>query len=396
MHDGCFPSLQLILQKKQLNLNASHRIQCSVKACLVMRKQRHVLGVVVIPPIRRNSYLQQLYKPLVDKIRIYGLWLKQSWKLIFYRKSANVVHIHWIEHLYRYYRHQRLHPLYLFFVVATPFVLVISKYVLRYRIVATLHNVQPHEPIAADRAMFRIVLSLCDRVIVHARFSARLALKVYGKQLESKIVVIPHGNFVSCYPNEVTKDVARRALGLRKRDFVLLFFGNIRPYKGVDVLLEAFRLVSKKKKNMVLVVAGRLRMDAYGKLIRSTAEKLDNCLFRSGFVPDDEVQLFLNSADVGVLPYRRITTPGSAFLFMSFGKPLIAPNFSVIREVCSSDFCFFFKPNDVKSLCDAIMKAYRNRDMVDEMGGHARLRAERYNWDSISQKHLLLYQTLCE
>ena len=361
----------------------------------ILNSQKRPLGVIVIPKIKPIPYLSELYSRLGRRINVFDLnrlISKQSWRLIFYRKKANVIHIHWLEYLYRY----RIHKLYLIFALIVPCLLLICKYMFRYKLIVTLHNIKPHEPVLLDKSMFRIVLNLCNRIVVHNNFSTEQVLAIYGGNLKSKLAFIPHGNFISYYPNEISRNEARIRLGLRDDDFVLLFFGALRPYKGIELLLDAFKMVSRHKKNIVLLIAGAVSKKPaiiyhYGDLIRSEVQKLENCFLKAEHIPDDEVQVYLKAANVGVLPYKEITTPGTMFLFMSFKKPMIVPDIPAIRETGSEDFCFFFKRDNAKSLSEAILRAYGCKNMLQEMGIYAYSKALLFDWDTISHKILNLY-----
>lgn len=351
-------------------------------------KKRALLGAIIIPEMKSSPYLAQLYEKLEERMNIWELkeFTFQYWYLIYRRKRAQIFHIHWIERLYRH----RFGPFYLTNFIA-PFLLKICKHALHYTIVVTLHNIEPHESTFLDRPLFKLILSMSDKIIVHNNFSVQKTLQTYGKDLLTKIVIVPHGNFVSYFTNDISKREARKKLGIKDSAFVFLFFGYLRPYKGLENLIDAFRKTFQGKQETILMIVGRPPFKWYADVIRSKTRKLSNCVLRCEFVPDDDVQLYLNAADVGVLAHEEITTPATLFLFISFRKPVIASNLPPNREICSREFCIFFKPNSMESLANAMKKAYDNKGEVQKMGVNAFKKAQLFDWDSISRKTLDLY-----
>ena len=111
-----------------------------------------------------------------------------------------------------------------------------------------------------------------------------------------------------------------------------MFLGLIRPYKGVEDLIEAFLKISNS--NTRLLIAGRVfGINNYESRLNELTKS--NCRIKLflDFIPDEDIQVFLNACDIFVLPYKDITTSGAAFLAMSFGRPIIAPNISSFKEV---------------------------------------------------------------
>jgi len=262
---------------------------------------------------------------------------------------------------------------------------------MHYMIVVTLHNIKPHESILIDKPMFKILLNLCDRIIVRSKFSAREALRIYGKDLEHKIAIIPHGNFIFYFPNEVSRHEARRRLQLENDKFIFFFFGYLRPYKGLEETIEAFKTASQRTKRIALMIVGRRISNKYESLIKSKVQKLDNCTLRCEYVPDSEVQLYLNAIDVGVFNYGETTTPATLFLFMSFKKPVVAPDIPQIREIASEDFGIFFKRQDMRSFSEAMLTALSRKDEMRKMGMSAFRKALLFDWNSIGRRTLDLY-----
>jgi glycosyltransferase involved in cell wall biosynthesis len=184
----------------------------------------------------------------------------------------------------------------------------------------TAHNVLPHEPIFVDDAAARRALvGACDVVLAHSP-SALAELAAIGA-VAHRSAIVEHGPFT---PTDPPDRLRLPASGDGPRHF--LFLGRVREYKGVDDLLSAFAALPEDLA-VRLSVAGQCDDPALRSrlctLARDTGRDITMRLQR---VPDEELTQLLAAADVVVLPYRRITTSGSALLALSHGRPLIVPN----------------------------------------------------------------------
>ncbi len=254
----------------------------------------------------------------------------------------------------------------------------------------TLHNVVPHEPQLHDKSMFHLVLHLSNKVIVHNLASRNAAKSLYGESIARKIVIIPCGPFSVAYEDKVGKDEARNFLKLKNSDFVLVFFGSIRPYKNLDLLLRAFREASGKLPDARLVIAGNAE-SPYGAQVLRQAREIENCFVFLRHIPEEEVQFYMRASDVGVLPYSESSTPGALLLLMSFDLPVIVPSLPSIRELVDDSSGILFEPNSIGGLVDAIEKAYRVRPKLEIMGENARKRSTSSSWPNIATLTLRAY-----
>lgn len=194
-------------------------------------------------------------------------------------------------------------------------------------LVWTVHNVVPHTPVFADDVSARRALvKASDLVLAHSP-SALAELAAIGA-MPGRSAVIPHGPIAGTRPAAVAG--ALTAAGRPRR---FLFFGRVADYKGVEDLLAAFAAMPGDA-GAHLTVAGhcddsrlRSRLEA---LARSAAGRI---VLRLEHVPEEEVAQVLAAADVVVLPFRRITTSGSAMLALSHGRPLIVPDLAALADL---------------------------------------------------------------
>lgn len=349
---------------------------------------------VATAPLNLHPYLYLLYTNLMRHgIGIYDkLRPLNTFKIMIHRKEIQFIHLHWIE-IYFITNNFILTTVLGFMFISW---LIFLKLVLRLKIVITLHNVVPHEHLATriEHTVFATSLKLANALIVHNFYAKNAAEQLYDADI-SKIYVIPHGNFLSYYRNDVSKEQARKYLGIPQDKIVLLFFGQIRTYKGITHLLTAFEKVTKKNPNLFLLIAGSCQ-DATleHRLISFQKRHHGRSLQILKYIPSDRVQLFMNAADIGVLPYRETTTPGSLLLFMSFGKPVIIPNLIPILEIVKDDhYCILYNKYGTNSLEEAILRAAK-KGRFDKMSRSAFENAKLYDWRNSAYKTLLVYNSV--
>ncbi len=263
------------------------------------------------------------------------------------------------------------------------------------KIVFTAHNVNTRARDADDswlnRATLRFQYRQCDHIFLHTEKMRAELVSGYGFPA-SKTSVIPFG-INSTVPNTaLTTTAARQRLGLGHGEKVLLFFGNIAPYKGVEFLVDAFIEVGRREKNYRLLIAGRPKgSEAYwaGVLAKiNTSQVRDQMTLRIEFVPDAETEIYFKAADVLVLPYTHIFQSGVLFLGYNFGLPVLAANVGSLKdEIVESQTGCVFPPADAPALACAI-EAYFASDLfknLDARRGAIQTYAnERYSWAKVA------------
>ena len=259
------------------------------------------------------------------------------------------------------------------------------------RIVWTVHNLYPHEqPYPwVDRVVRLLVCAVAHAVIVHCHRAGELVAEHFGRR--DDVYVIPHGQFIDPYPNTISQQEARKALGLSPESFVYVFFGNIRPYKGIETLFDAF--TSLDDPSARLVIAGKLHR-SYGGTLPGSANQDPRVLLlakpEGEGIPADEVQVYLNAGDVVVLPFLDTLTSGSAILSLGFGKPVIAPAVGCLPELLQDHGCgIVYQPGNDQALRDALSQARALN--LEVAGQRARQRARSLDWDDIARRTMVAY-----
>ena len=252
-------------------------------------------------------------------------------------------------------------------------------------LVLTAHDVLPREPRRGQLDAQRRLYERVDAVVVHSEHGrARLveALRIDP----STVHVIPHGAF-----EHLTRVPGARKLPAELaavEEPVVLFFGLLRPYKGLDVLLDAWH---ELRPDAELWIAGMPRMDI--ATLRAQAPASVRWVAR--FVADDEVAGLFERADLVVLPYREIDQSGVLFTALAFGAPLLLSDVGGFAEVAAQGAAALVAPGDPRALAAALGRLLADPGERAALAAAARRAAAgRYSWDEIARSHLELYHAL--
>ena len=273
-----------------------------------------------------------------------GRWLRRN------VRSGDIIHIHWPSFLYfdassKIRTAVRLAKLYAYLWFAR---------MLGAKLVWTAHNLYPHD--GFDRKFHRIgrriITSLANYVCVHGPSSAQLVEREL-KVAAARIRIAHHGHWLGHYPNQITRGESRARLNLPAGEFVYLFIGACRPYKGLESLIEAFAAMPRPAR---LLIAGKFTSPHYLDEIQALVRKTPAVELVPESIPDDELQLYLNAADCVVLPYRAILTSGTAMLAMSFGRPVVAPDLGGITDHLDFRCGLLYDADDPQGLTNALLR----------------------------------------
>jgi glycosyltransferase involved in cell wall biosynthesis len=291
----------------------------------------------------------------------------------FRRAGGDVVHFQWLpipsldRHLIRRFPHPR---------------------------VLTAHDVLPRRAGSGRRRAAAALFEPVDAVIAHSEHGRGRLLNEAGVQPE-KVRVIPHGAFdhLTRLPEEIPLDRAAGALDGRK---VVLCFGLIRPYKGVDVLLEAFTLVPDEA---VLLIVGRPMMSL--DPLRRKARELgvaERVRLVPRFVSEPEIPPYFRRADVVVLPHREAEQSGVLCTALAFGAPLVATSVGAFVELGERHRAArLVPPGDPQSLGRALADLLQDEEARAALSQAARRAASGpYSWDRAAALTVDLYRSLLE
>lgn len=259
----------------------------------------------------------------------------------------DILHLHWIGFCYSAnYR--------IWFIIKT-IVLCFMIAFLRIRgkkIILTLHNLIPHDSkyIRLHVIARKYIIKTVNKVIVHSDPALKKATRLYKSC--NKFIVIPHVNYKDFYSNSILYKEARDKLGLEMSKKVLLFFGTIKPYKNIEILLRFMK--DLKNENYILILCGTGELDYIQSLNNDIYENVKT-YFK--YIPDDEIQLFMNAADCLLLPYSHSFTSAAAVLGIGFCLPIVCKSHVAFEHLVRRDLCYEFDYDNINSFEEAIYKA---------------------------------------
>ena len=253
------------------------------------------------------------------------------------------------------------------------------------KIIAICHNVIPHEKKPGDLALTKFFFSSVDYFILLSNSVKKDLLSIVP---DAKQKVLFHPVY-SNFGNSISKEEARQFLNIQE-ERVLLFFGFIRDYKGLDILLEAIAIL-KSQLRFKLVIAGEFysNEDKYLELIDKLDLK-DWVSLHSDFIPQDEVKYYFSACDVVVLPYKSATQSGIVQIANNFNKPMISTNVGGLGEVIKNgESGYLVEKENPQQLADAILKYY-NENKEAEFSENIEAEQEKYSWEKFVKEMMEL------
>jgi glycosyltransferase involved in cell wall biosynthesis len=245
-------------------------------------------------------------------------------------------------------------------------------------IVFYCHNALEHETAYPKVLVTKKVLRLADRILTQSEQESETVRRLLGRD---NIVTAYHPTINLSGPKHLTKQAARELLHVQGR--VLLFFGFVREYKGLDVLLEAVALVHRQIP-VTLLVVGEFWEDPhkYRQLIRRLG--LDKAVIVvERYVPNEEVGRYFAAADLVVQPYRSATGSGICQLAYGYGRPVIATSVGSLAEVIEDNVNGrLVPPLDAAALSQAIMDSL-DEERLSVLTANAAKVGERFSWEGL-------------
>ena len=248
------------------------------------------------------------------------------------------------------------------------------------KVISLVHNMIPHEQRPGDRIFTKYFVKPVDAFFA----LSQSVLDDVGQFDQNKPRAIsPHplyDNFGEIGPREAALD----KLGLDKNFQYILFFGLIREYKGLDILLKAFADERFRKEKIKLIIAGEYYADKekYIQLINKLGIAAD-VVQVDRFIPDSEVSLYFNAADLVAQPYKSATQSGVTQIAYHFNKPMIVTDVGGLKEMCPDGKVGYVTPPEPKAFADAILKFFTETDrvaMIENIIGEKK----KYSWEILT------------
>ena len=256
-------------------------------------------------------------------------------------------------------------------------------------VAVTAHVVTAHERGRVEDAARRRIHALSPLIIAHSEFDRKRLIDEFAVE-PTRVVVLPHGEygfFVRGTP-ATDRGGARRSLGLAPTAETALFFGYIREYKGLDILLDAWPEIVKARPAARLVVAGDpVRLEpARRRALEVQAERV-NAVQHFGYLSFADVPRYFAAADVLVLPYRHVSQSGVLFLALALGLPVVATRVGALPEVVSDgDSALLVPPESPAALAGAVTRVLSDPALRARLAANGRRIAADYSWPSIAAR----------
>jgi D-inositol-3-phosphate glycosyltransferase len=308
-------------------------------------------------------------------------YLRYLYWLFFYVKHSEADIIH-----YQFFRRERIECLYF------PLLRLIHNHVF-----FTAHNILPHEHNAIDYYLRSLVYKFATNIIVHTNGSKDRLLKMFNVNPD-KVAIVPAVKPTSGVRNSnVTRTAAREWLHLTPDEKVLLFFGFIREYKGLDLLLEAFDIAREHIDDLKLIVAGKPQtpelLERYQAQIRQMKHG-DSVLFKAEFISNEDVDYYFRAADALAVPYKRIDLSGVLQEAFAYSLPVLATNVGNFKEVIQPGINgYITETNTSEEFAHIIKLTFQDMGILEKMGKAAFAIDQNYpSWEKIGMLTSELYR----
>jgi D-inositol-3-phosphate glycosyltransferase len=255
------------------------------------------------------------------------------------------------------------------------------------RIVFTPHDIVHNKNFPLNKRILRFLYSISDRVIAHKEANLNPLVQDFGVAAE-KIVIIPHGGYEYFVDTTVKRIDARQRLGVPVNDKVLLFLGNIKPGKGLAILLRAMPAVKASVPNIRLLIAGRACGGLTAEWVSSEIRKYgitEHVTARLEFISEREITDYFMACDLVILPYTEVSESGVLRYAQTCGKPVVCSDLREFKDtVVHGVTGYMFKNNDHDDLRATIIEALTDGNM-DRVGANAKkLMDADYKWSRIA------------
>jgi glycosyltransferase involved in cell wall biosynthesis len=260
------------------------------------------------------------------------------------------------------------------------------------RVVLTVHDLLPHDTGERYKKVFLNVYRDVDAIICHSDHIAERIHLEFGVPCE-KITTIPHGPFFYDLPTPRAHEIMR-GFGLTEGRTLFLLQGILFPYKGVDLLLDAWRIVENETSDTCLVIAGTGSPELLEQLrLHILKHGLQRVNLQFRFISTEELVTLYRAADVVVYPYRAVTTSGALATGLALGKAIVASDLTVFRELLvNEESALLIDPNDKTQFASALLRLANQPELRERFASQiTNLNFGDQSWDAIARKTIATY-----
>jgi glycosyltransferase involved in cell wall biosynthesis len=257
------------------------------------------------------------------------------------------------------------------------------------KVLAITDNVIPHETRPGDVAFAKYFISACDGFVTMSK-AVMGDLEKFTSTTHKKYLLHP---LYTSFGEKLNKHDARIALGLPEDKQIVLFFGLIRKYKGLDMLLDAFNEL-KANPNIILVIAGEFYEDKQPYLDLIENYQIQNQVILHGkFISNEDVKLYFSAADLVALPYRSATQSGVTQVSFHFEVPTLVTNVGGLGEIIPDKIAGYVVEPNGKAIAEAIIDYFENNRMPSFTEGMKKEK-QKYDWKIFVDEVIDLYKKL--
>ena len=370
-------------------LSKESKTECHKK--LLVSKQ---LKVLMLPDCRAANPYQFLLADALEKNEVEVSFFN-GYRRVFpllrtmmnRQQNFDVIHLHWILPFVK----GKSWYLKAIYAVKFLFELIVLKWI-GIRIVWTVHNRVTHDTKFPQLELWtrRHLAKLADRIILHNHLTSQDLVDQYQFQA-TKAIVIPHGHYRQVYRSPINSIQARQELNLPLRGNIYLHLGLIRPYKGIENLLQVWRDNAHIFQDSTLVIAGQASPD-YRQKLNELISRSNNIIFIPQFIKNERIHLYFSAATAVVFPYVALLNSGSLILAMSYGKPIIAPRVGSIPEVLGKADALLYELEDRQGLLKTMKTA--NYIDLEKLSQQVTQACDSLDWNSIANQTTKVYQAV--
>ena len=255
------------------------------------------------------------------------------------------------------------------------------------KVLALTDNIIPHEKRIGDHVFTKYFVKNCDGFIAMSKVVLN-DLSIFTQNLNK--AYSPHPMYEN-YGDAISIDLARKKLNLNPHDKIILFFGLIRHYKGLDILLEALASPEIKNQGVKLLIAGEFYDDKnfYLQLIKKL--NLQDCVIvHDKFIPNDEVRDYFCASNLVAQTYRNATNSGVTMVGYFYEKPMLVTNVGGLSEIVPNEVCGYVVENNCALISEKVVDFFAN-DREKEFVKNVKIEKKKYEWIEFINSLLTLY-----
>ena len=255
------------------------------------------------------------------------------------------------------------------------------------KVLALTDNIIPHEKRIGDHIFTKYFVKNCDGFIAMSKVVLN-DLSIFTQNLNK--AYSPHPMYEN-YGDPISIDLARKKLNLNPHDKIILFFGLIRHYKGLDILLEALAAPEIKNQGVKLLIAGEFYDDKnfYLQLIKKLY--LQDCVIvHDKFIPNDEVRDYFCASNLVAQTYRNATNSGVTMVGYFYEKPMLVTNVGGLSEIVPNEVCGYVVENNCALISEKVVDFFAN-NRENEFVKNVKIEKKKYEWTEFINSLLTLY-----